>query len=306
MAERVAVVSPRWWRLCALAWLLCLPAWAQPAAPVAVPPLEGPVVDITGTLDPGTVQRLDAQARALRQRKGAQLQVLLVPATAPDSIEQYAVRVFEQWGLGRAGVDDGVLLLVAIEERAVRIETGYGLEGAIPDAVANRVIQEYLVPEFRRGNYGAGIEAASTVLVGLIDGEPLPPPVSHNRSRGLSPLELVMPVLFFAFIAAQFARVALWRRSRLVRGPVVAAASGVVGWVVAGSLHGAVLGALVGLLLGLSSMRMGQSVGPGRRHGRGGGSFGGGGGWRGGGSSGGGGWSGGGGRSGGGGASGRW
>lgn len=300
---------PRWLRLVALSCLLwtCTPACAQPAAPVAVPPLQGPVVDTTGTLDAATVQRLDARARALQQRTGAQLQVLVVPATAPDSIEQYAVRVFEQWGLGRAGVDDGVLLLVAIDERAVRIETGYGLEGAIPDAVANRVIQDYLVPEFRKGDYGAGIEAATAVLAGLVDGEPLPPPASGNRPPGLSSLELVIPILFFAFIAAQFARVVLWRRSRLVRGPAVAAASGLAGWVVAGSPYGAVLGALVGLLLGLSSVRMGQYVGSAPGRGWSGGGFGGrgGGGWRSGGS-GGGGWSGGGGRSGGGGASGRW
>ncbi|KAF1701891.1 hypothetical protein CSC70_14140 [Pseudoxanthomonas kalamensis DSM 18571] len=104
----------------------------------------------------------------------------MVPTTRPDTIEQYAVRVFEQWKLGRKGVDDGVLLLVAKDDRAVRIETGYGLEGAIPDAVANRVIQEYLVPEFREGDFGGGIEAATAVLVKVIDGEPLPAPVSRN------------------------------------------------------------------------------------------------------------------------------
>ncbi len=117
-------------------------AGAQPAPDAAIPALDSPVVDTTGTLDAATVQRLDAQARALQQRKGSQLQVLVVPSTQPESIEQYAVRVFEAWKLGRKGVDDGVLLLVAKDDRAVRIETGYGLEGAIPDIAANRVIQE--------------------------------------------------------------------------------------------------------------------------------------------------------------------
>ena len=113
------------------------------------------------------------QALALQQRKGSQLQVLVVPTTQPEDIEQYAVRAFEQCKLGRKGVDDGVLLVVAKDDRRVRIEVGYGLEGAIPDATASRVIQEYLVPKFRAGDYGGGISDATAALVKLIDGEPL-------------------------------------------------------------------------------------------------------------------------------------
>jgi uncharacterized protein len=320
--------GPRWpWPACgpwAGALLACVlaafaPAWAQPAPDAPIPALDAPVVDTTGTLDPATVQRLDAQARALRQRKGSQLQVLLVPSTAPESIEQYAVRVFEAWKPGRQGVDDGVLLLVAKDDRAVRIETGYGLEGAIPDAVANRVIQEYLVPKFRAGDYGGGIEDATAVLVKVIDGEPLPAPVSRNAPARSPAGGRWLPALFFAFLVAQAARGIFGRLPTVLRAPLVALAAGATAWFVAAAvlagLAGAVVGGLVGLV-GRGSMRFASAGGWGGGGfgggGLGGGGFGGhgrGGGFGGGsarGGSGGGGWSGGGGRSGGGGASGRW
>ena len=307
----MAALAPAWpWRLGALLWLLLasLPLWAQGSAGAPIPPLDAPVVDTTGTLDAATIQRLEAQARALQQRKGSQLQVLLVASTQPDSIEQYAVRVFEQWKLGRKGVDDGVLLLVAKDDRAVRIETGYGLEGAIPDAVAGRVIQEYLVPEFRRGDYGAGIEAATAVLARLVEGEALPPPVSrHGREGAREGGDAAwLPALVVAFFVASALRTVLGRLPALLRGPLVAVVGGLVGAVVAGSLVGVILGALVGLVIGLSSARAGRYVRPGRGGGWGSGGFGGGGWGGGGGGFGGGGWSGGGGMSGGGGASGRW
>ncbi|MEO5836666.1 MAG: TPM domain-containing protein, partial [Thermomonas sp.] len=138
--------------------MLALPAWAQSQA--GIPAFDSPVVDTTGTLDAATIQRLGQQALDLQQRKGSQLQVLMVPSTAPESIEQYAVRAFEQFKLGRKGVDDGVLLVVAKDDHKVRIEVGYGVEGAIPDIAAGRVIQEYLVPKFRQDDYAGGITDA--------------------------------------------------------------------------------------------------------------------------------------------------
>jgi len=301
-------ILARWSLLLVLA-LAGAVAWAQPQALAPVPALDSPVVDATGTLDADTRQRLAAQALALQQRKGSQLQVLVVASTAPETIEQYAVRVFEQWKPGRKGVDDGVLLVVALEDRAVRIETGYGLEGAIPDAVANRVIQEYLVPRFREGDYGGGIEAASAVLVGLVDGEPLPPPVrGHGGPAGA--METLGPAAMVAFFFSYLARGVLGWLPRLLRAVLVMLVGGVVAGLMGGSLLAIAIGAGVGLLLGLASAtaRGGRYVrGSGGRWGGGGfgGGFGGGG-FGGGGFGGGGGWSGGGGMSGGGGASGRW
>ncbi|RBB20498.1 YgcG family protein, partial [Xanthomonas oryzae pv. oryzae] len=164
--------------------LLLLPASLLAQELAAIPPLRSPVVDVTGTLDAGQIQQLEQQALALQQRKGAQLQILIVPTTQPEAIEQYTQRVFDQWKIGRKGVDDGVLLLVAKDDRRVRIQPGYGLEGAIADITANRIIQEYLAPRFREGDYAGGISAATATLAGLIEGEALPPPVSGHADGG--------------------------------------------------------------------------------------------------------------------------
>ncbi|WP_240096103.1 TPM domain-containing protein [Thermomonas flagellata] len=296
------------WRLALLGLLLvaaaavALPAWAQALA--AIPPLRGPVVDTTGTLDAASVQALEAQARALQQRKGAQLQVLIVPTTRPETIEQYAVRAFEAFRLGRKGVDDGVLLVVAKDDRRARIEVGYGLEGAIPDIAAGRVIQEYLVPRFRQGDYAGGLREATAQLVRLVDGEPLPPPVAaHATGDEPSGLRLALGVLA-ALVAARVATSLLGFLPALLCGMAGAVVGGAVGWWVSSSQVGAALGAMGGMLLGLNAGdRGGGRFASGRDWG-GFGGWGGGGGFGGGG--GGGGWSGGGGLSGGGGASGGW
>src|SRR5687767_5689261 len=162
-------------------WLACALAQAQSLAPI--PPLDSPVVDTTGTLDTLARQNLEAQARALQQRKGSQLQVLVVPTTQPEDIAQYTVRAYEAYRLGRKGVDDGLLLVVAKDDRRARIEVGYGLEGAIPDATAIRVINEYLVPKFRAGDFGGGLLDATGTLVKLVDGEPLPAPMAAHGAK---------------------------------------------------------------------------------------------------------------------------
>ena len=203
----------------ALLSLSALLASAQELAPI--PPLDSPVVDTTGTLDAATRQRLQTQALALQERKGSQLQVLVVPTTQPEDIAQYAVRVYDQWRLGRDKVDDGVLLVVAKDDRRVRIEVGYGLEGAIPDATSIRVIQEYMVPRFRAGDYAGGISDATAALVKLVDGEPLPPPMATPRkqsSNGGDGGNGWLFAVFAAFIVAQVVRGILGRAPRAVRG----------------------------------------------------------------------------------------
>jgi uncharacterized protein len=268
-----------------------------------IPKLDAPVVDTTGTLDATQVATLEAQARALQKRKGSQLQVLMVPTTAPETIEQYTVRAFEQYKLGRKGVDDGVLVVVAKDDRRVRIEPGYGLEGAIPDAIANRVIQEYLVPKFRAGDYGGGLIDGTAALVKIIDGEALPAPMADNRAPAGDGGGNWIFALFLAFIVAQVARGVLrWLPSGL-RGLAGGAAAGGVAWLLSSMLFVSGIGALIGFFIGLSAAPSGRFA---RHHGWGG--FGGGGGGFGGGGfgGGGGGWSGGGGMSGGGGASGSW
>ncbi|QWP78785.1 TPM domain-containing protein [Lysobacter sp. K5869] len=279
-------------------WLLAAAAFAQQAAPI--PAMDSPVVDTTGTLDATARANLEAQARALQQRKGSQLQILMVPSTLPEEIEPYAVRAFEQFKLGRKGVDDGVLVVVAKDDRRVRIEVGYGLEGAITDLQSGRIIQEYIAPKFRAGDYAGGLTDATAMLVRLIDGEPLPEPMGRGaQSVGGADDGNWVLALFLAVIGSSLIRGVLSAAPAILRGLIGAAGVGAVAWLLGMAWWLIGLSAVAGFLLSL--------LGRGGGHYVGGGGWGGyGGGWGGGGGGGGGGWSGGGGSSGGGGASGSW
>jgi uncharacterized protein len=172
------------------------------------------VTDLTGTLDPQQVQSLEAMLAALEQKKGAQVAVLMVPTTQPEAIEQYGIRVAEAWKLGRGkaqasratgdpnapAVDDGVLLLIAKQDRRLRIEVGYGLEGAIPDSIAKRIIDESISPRFRRGDYFGGIQAGLQDLQARIEGEELPAPWQREGAQQDEGVFGLLPVLIFAFV----------------------------------------------------------------------------------------------------------
>ena len=293
-----AVLRLRWilGLAAALLWLGLVAggvAHAQTAL-LPVPPLKAAVTDLTGTLTPQQTATLDQELQAFAARKGSQIAVLLVPSTAPEAIEQYSIRVVDAWKLGRKGQDDGVLLLVAKDDRAARIEVGYGLEGAIPDAIASRIVAETLVPQFRQGDYFAGLQAGVQQLMKLIDGEQLPPPkATAAAGNGPDKQEIGVLVLIGAIVLGSALRSVLGRALGAGAGALVA---GGVAWWLAGSL-------LLGLGLGVlafiavfSGIRLGG--GPGGLGGGGFGGFGGGsdsGGFRGGG-----------GGFGGGGASGRW
>jgi uncharacterized protein len=184
--------------LAALA-LIAAPVLAQPI--VAVPPLTAPITDLTGTLTPDQVAALDAKLRAFERSKGSQVAVLILSSTEPEAIEQYALRVAESWKLGREGVDDGALLLVALNDRKLRIEVGYGLEGAMPDAIANRIIDEDIVPQFRRGDVYGGISTGVDRMLRVIEGEPLPEPELRSPAQGVPGLFSLLPfLLIFAMI----------------------------------------------------------------------------------------------------------
>ena len=180
-----------------------LPAAALAQDLQKIPPLTARVTDQTGTLSAEQIAALDSKLAAFEQQKGSQLAVLIVPTTQPEEIEQYSIRVVEQWKLGRHKVDDGALLIIAKNDRRMRIEVGYGLEGALPDATANRIIDEVLRPQFRNGNFYGGIDAALDRMMGVINGEPLPPPPAQRRGGGMpGDLGHMLPFLFFFAIAA--------------------------------------------------------------------------------------------------------
>ena len=266
-----------------------------------IPAFDSPAVDVTGTLDAATLQQLDQQARALQQRKGSQLQVLVIPSTSPETIEQYAVRAFESFRLGRKGVDDGLLLIVAKDDRKVRIEVGYGLEGAIPDITAGRVIQEYLVPKFRQGDFAGGVTDATGVLEKLIEGEQLPAPVARHKPGPDSGGDWLF-ALIAAFVVANVLRMVFNRLPAGVRGLFAGFGAGGVAWLLSSVLLVGGIGALIGFFLGLAGAGRGRFARDDGWGGFGGGPWSGGGGGWGGGSSGGGGFGGGGGFSGGGGS----
>src|SRR5271156_5810438 len=164
-----------------LALLLC---WAFAAlADVAVPPLTGRVVDQTGTLSSGDIASLTQKLRDFEARKGSQVAVLIVPTTAPETIEQYSIRVAEAWKIGRKKVDDGAILVVAKDDRKLRIEVGYGLEGALTDVTSKRIIDEIITPKFKSGDFAGGISAGVDRIIGVIDGEPLPPPAPRPQQH---------------------------------------------------------------------------------------------------------------------------
>src|SRR5438876_6138698 len=156
-------------RACILALVMCWPI--EGAADVAVPPLSGRVVDQTGTLSSGDIASLAQTLKSLEARKGSQVAVLIVPTTEPETIEQYSIRVAEAWKIGRKRIDDGALLVVAKNDRRLRIEVGYGLEGALNDVTAKRIIDEVITPKFRSGDFAGGISAGVDRIVRLIDGE---------------------------------------------------------------------------------------------------------------------------------------
>lgn len=266
-------------------------------AQVAIPPLASPVADLTGTLSEAERGTLEETLRTFEARKGSQIAVLLVPTTQPETIEQYSIRVAEAWQLGRERVDDGVLLLVATEDRAVRIEVGYGLEGALTDATSNRIIEEVIVPRFRAGEFYLGLVEGVNRIIGVIDGEPLPEARRDDRS-GLRGLEPVLPiVLMVALVGGGILRSLF---GRTVGAAIAGTLVGTIVWLIVSVLGVAAFAAVIAFLLTLFGGGGGRgwySAGRGRRGGWGPGGFGGGFG---------GGWSGGGGGFGGGGASGRW
>jgi len=262
----------------------------------AVPPLTARVTDLTGTLSGGAVARIEAKLADLEARKGSQIAVLIVPTTAPEDIEQFGIRVEDAWKLGRKGVDDGAYLIVAKDDRRVRIEVGYGLEGALPDAIASRIIAETITPHFKTGDYDGGVEAGVDQMISVVNGEPLPQPDERwDRHRGLGnllPLLLVVVFVGGGILRALF--------GRLLGSAAIGGITCGIAWLLSHflpiSIGAGALAFLFTLLAGSASR--GWSAGSGWGGGFGGGFSGGGGG--------GGGFSGGGGGGGGGGASGGW
>jgi uncharacterized protein len=220
-----------------VALLLC---WAFAAlADVAVPPLSGRVVDQTATLSSGDIASLTQTLKNLEARKGSQVAVLIVPTTAPETIEQYSIRVAEAWKIGRKKIDDGALLVVAKNDRKLRIEVGYGLEGALNDVTAKRIIDEIITPKFRNGDFAGGISDGVDRIIGVIDGEPLPAPAPRQSSGSSHNFDPFNPfVLFAIFVVGAILRTTL---GRLIGSVTTGGVVGALAWFIAGSLAASVI-----------------------------------------------------------------
>ncbi|MCA6123883.1 YgcG family protein [Bradyrhizobium sp. WSM 1704] len=217
-------------------------------AEVAVPQLTGRVVDQTGTLSSGDIASLTAKLKDLESRKGSQIAVLIVPTIGEETIEQFSIRVAEAWKIGRRKIDDGALLVVAKNDRRLRIEIGYGLEGVLSDAITHRIIDEYITPKFKAGDFAGGISAGVDRMIGLIDGEKLPAPEpEHWQAPNL--VDLANPVAIFAvIIVAGFLRGLL---GRLLGSVATGGVVGVFAWIAVGSLATAVVVGLFGFVAAL-------------------------------------------------------
>lgn len=289
-------------------WLGMSLAAAQDVLPV--PPLSARVVDATATLDDAQKTALEAKLAALETTKGTQLVVLMVPSTLPEDIASYANRVANTWKIGRREVGDGVLLVVAKNDRKLRIEVAKTLEGAIPDLAAKRIIDDAITPRFRQGDYAGGLNAGIDQLVARIKGEALPAvggtPSGHGI--GLPDFQWFDLLIFMVFAVPIAAAVARGIFGRKLGALLTAAGVGGIAMVVTASLVVAGIAGVVGLVYALVAGFAAPTRGRGGRSGSGGNGFGGGWGGGGGGFGGGGGGfsSGGGGDFGGGGASGNW
>ncbi|MBB4396779.1 YgcG family protein [Bradyrhizobium sp. ERR14] len=243
-------------------------AFALPAsADVAIPELTGRVVDQTGTLSSSNVAALSQRLRDFETRKGSQIAVLIVPTTQPETIEQFSIRVAEAWKIGRKKVDDGAILVVAKNDRHLRIEVGYGLEGALTDVTSRRIIDEIITPKFRAGDFGGGISDGVDRMIRVIDGEPLPvpsPTVSFGHLDDLAPVFIV--TLFASIGVGGFFRAMLGRLlGSLVTGGIIAGLT----WLILGSFALAIAVGVLGFVIGFVADLF-SAIAPGTGRSRGG------------------------------------
>jgi uncharacterized protein len=245
-----------------VALLLC---WAFAAlADVAVPPLTGRVVDKTATLSSSDIASLDRTLKDFEARKGSQVAVLIVPTTQPETIEQYSIRVVGAWKIGRKKIDDGAILVVAKDDRKLRIEVGYGLEGALTDVTAKRIIDEVITPKFRSGDFAGGISDGVNRILRVVDGEPLPAPAQRRQNTGglLSDIDPFNPFLIFGMIIAGGILRGIFGRllGSLATGGLVA---GLL-WFIAASLALSAIGGVIAFIFTLISDAVTSSGGVGR------------------------------------------
>ena len=191
-----------WPRITLFFGLLLILGQAKPCNALQVPTLRGRVNDLAGLLSQEQSARLEEQLAQFEQQTGHQVAVLTIPTLEGNALEDFSIKVADAWKIGQKGFDNGVILLVARDDRKLRMEVGYGLEGALPDAIASRIINEVIVPRFRETDYGGGIESGITAIMQAIRGESLPEPSRKSqRAPHADSVSMISVLLFVALIA---------------------------------------------------------------------------------------------------------
>lgn len=239
--------------LLALLWALGLGLWQATAcaqtALVPVPDYRAHVTDTARALADADRAALERQLANFETQRGTQIGVLIVPSTAPEDIADYSQRVADAWKLGRAGVGDGLLIVVAVQDRRVRIAPFKALEGAIPDVLAKRIIDQQMVPAFRRGDYAGGLRDALAQLQAHITGEALPEPApARPQIDEFDIVEAAMLLLVAVPLVTRVLRQMLGQRLGSLVG---AAAAGFLVWQITGRIWMALLAGLMGFFVGL-------------------------------------------------------
>ncbi len=234
----------RWLSLVFFTLSALLPLWSR--AEVPIPTLTGWVIDQTATLTAEQKNSLERSLQAFVTRKGSQLSVVIVASTQPETIEQYSLRLVERWKLGRKNIDDGVLLIIAKNDRSLRIEVGYGLEGALNDAICKRIISETITPYFKQGDFYGGIAAGVLQILRVIDGENLPPTAANGVQTSVNMHEYIFGLFMLALVMGAILRRFLGGLiGAMVTGGIIA----LLAWLLIGVLTIAVFAGFFAILL---------------------------------------------------------
>ena len=232
-------------------WLPLAVMGAQAQGVQSVPPLTAHVMDQTGTLTPAQREALEARLAAFEQSHGAQLVFLIIPSTQPEDIAAYAQRIGDSWKIGRKGIGDGLLLVVAKNDHKVRIETTKALEGAIPDLAARQIIESAITPRFKQGDFAGGLDAAASQLMARISGENLPPP--EKSPAGKSDFDWGNLAIFLFFAVPLGGRILSGLLGRKLGSVATGGAVGALAWLVTSSLLIGSIAALAGMVFALIS-----------------------------------------------------
>ena len=183
-----------------------------------MPALRGRVNDYAGVMKPEQIQAVDSQLAQLERDTGHQVAVLTIPTLDGEDIEGFSIRVAENWKIGKKGFDDGVILVVAIKDRKLRLEVGYGVEGILPDAYAKRITADYIVPFFRSQDYGGGIVAGIDAVQKILRKEPLPESARKKTDRGPSMNSIILAITFGILMLMAIASAAQQRQRSSIWG----------------------------------------------------------------------------------------